>query len=276
MNNPTFSIIVPIYNISEDYFHPCIESLVGQKNADCEIILVDDGSHEACAVLCDETAAKYSQVRVIHQKNQGVSAARNNGILAAQGDWILFVDADDWIDIDSCARIHEQILQSNADLVMFNGLKEFGVRTEILHMDLENKKCYSTENPETREWLYRKAMQPKQEIGTRSSHITYCWDKAYRRTFLIENKLRFPVGIPKSEDKIFILRCFERMNGISYLDDQLYHYRQNDASICHRFSSSADHDRQIMADKLYEIAQRMNREIAELKKQSQYDLIIKD
>ena len=93
---PRLSVIVPVYNV-EAYLPECIESILGQSLRDLELILIDDGSPDGCGEICDSWAARDSRVRVIHQINRGVSAARNAGLAVAQGDYVGFVDPDDWI-----------------------------------------------------------------------------------------------------------------------------------------------------------------------------------
>ena len=88
------SIIVPVYKV-RDYLSRCLESILEQTVSDYELILVDDGCPEGCGAICDTYAQNYPQVRVIHQQNGGLSAARNDGIALAQGDYITFVDSDD-------------------------------------------------------------------------------------------------------------------------------------------------------------------------------------
>ena len=88
------SIIVPIYKV-ESYLPKCIDSILVQTYTDFELILVDDGSPDNCGIICDAYAEKDKRVRVIHQKNAGVSAARNAGIEAAKGEYISFIDGDD-------------------------------------------------------------------------------------------------------------------------------------------------------------------------------------
>lgn len=92
------SVIVPVYKIKEQYLKECIESISKQTYSNLEIILVDDGSPDNCGEICDLYAEKDSRIMVLHQKNQGVSMARNNAIQKATGEWITFIDADDWIE----------------------------------------------------------------------------------------------------------------------------------------------------------------------------------
>ena len=91
------SVIVPVYKIKEQYLKECIESISKQTYSNLEIILVDDGSPDNCGEICDLYAEKDSRIMVLHQKNQGVSMARNNAIQKATGEWITFIDADDWM-----------------------------------------------------------------------------------------------------------------------------------------------------------------------------------
>lgn len=96
-DTPLISVVVPVYGV-EEYLPRCVESILDQSYPRLEVLLVDDGSPDRCGEICDRYAALDSRVRVIHQENRGLSAARNAGIRQAQGEWIGFVDSDDWID----------------------------------------------------------------------------------------------------------------------------------------------------------------------------------
>ena len=106
---PKLSVIVPVYNV-EAYLPACIKSILAQTFSDLELILVDDGSPDNCGTVCDVYATRDCRVRVIHQRNQGVSAARNAGLKAASGEYIGFVDPDDWI----APEMYEILLQAAA------------------------------------------------------------------------------------------------------------------------------------------------------------------
>ena len=95
-NKPTISIIVPVYKV-EPYIRQCVESVLGQTYSNFELILVDDGSPDSCGAICDEYAEKDSRVRVIHQENGGVSAARNAGLDIMKGEYVAFIDSDDFV-----------------------------------------------------------------------------------------------------------------------------------------------------------------------------------
>ena len=96
---PLVSVIVPIYNV-EQYLRRCIDSVLAQTYTNYELILVDDGSPDACGKICDEYAARNPKIKVIHQKNQGLSAARNNAVPKSNGEYITFIDSDDFVSKD--------------------------------------------------------------------------------------------------------------------------------------------------------------------------------
>ena len=91
---PLVSVVLPIYKV-EQWLRRGVDSVLAQTFRDFELILVDDGSPDNCGAICDEYAAADPRVRVIHQKNQGVSRARNVGIEQARGRWLVFLDPDD-------------------------------------------------------------------------------------------------------------------------------------------------------------------------------------
>ena len=121
------SIVVPVYGVAK-YLPKCVDSLLMQDIYDYEIILVDDGSPDECPEICDQYAGQYSNIKVIHQANAGLSAARNTGILAAQGDYILFVDSDDYLQPNTLGTLLDQAECDNLDVLRFRyqNVKETG------------------------------------------------------------------------------------------------------------------------------------------------------
>ncbi len=113
----TISIIVPVYKV-EKYIRRSVESVLAQTWRDWELILVDDGSPDRCGALCDEYAEKDGRIRVIHQKNQGVSAARNAGIDAAEGEYIFCLDPDDYLPPEALETLQRRMEETGADLVV--------------------------------------------------------------------------------------------------------------------------------------------------------------
>jgi len=115
------SIIVPIYNVAP-YLRMCVASLLNQDLArdEYEIILVDDGSTDTCPAICDEYAVAHSNIRVVHRKNGGLSAARNSGIEVAQGEYMMFVDSDDYIEPNVLGSLLKQIDEEQLDILRYN------------------------------------------------------------------------------------------------------------------------------------------------------------
>ena len=112
---PLISVIVPVYKV-EKYLHRCVDSILNQTYRNLEIILVDDGSPDNCGAICDEYAAKDNRIRVIHQENTGVSAARNAGLEACTGEYVAFVDSDDYVDCALFSACYTQIKKWEPDL----------------------------------------------------------------------------------------------------------------------------------------------------------------
>ena len=122
------SIIVPVYKV-EKYIHKAVNSILEQTYKNLEVILVDDGSPDNCPKICDEYAAKDKRVKVIHQKNMGLAAARTSGIIKAKGEYVSFIDSDDWIESNMLEKMTLAAEKNCADIVIcdykiFNGDEE--------------------------------------------------------------------------------------------------------------------------------------------------------
>ena len=114
---PKISVIVPVYK-AEQYLHACVDSILSQTYTDYEIILVEDGSPDNCGRICDEYAAKYDCISVIHQENRGQAAARNHAMQHAKGDWICFVDSDDLIHPQMLELLYEAAVSGDTPISM--------------------------------------------------------------------------------------------------------------------------------------------------------------
>lgn len=103
-NNPLISVIVPIYNV-EQYIHETLGCIINQTYDNWECILIDDGSSDNSSAICDEYAKNDSRIRVIHKSNGGLVSARNAGYENIAGDWHMYLDGDDWIDVNTCEEL---------------------------------------------------------------------------------------------------------------------------------------------------------------------------
>lgn len=210
------SVIVPVYRV-EKYLPACIDSILNQTFTDFELILVDDGSPDRCPEICDETAKRDARVRVIHQANQGLSAARNAGIEAARGAWLSFVDSDDYIAPQFYEKLYQTAQRTDADCVMCS----------VQNVDESGKPIDSA--------LMRVADEVKtgrevlRKIG-RDDVTPYltAWNKLYRRKLF--NTLRYPAG-RQNEDVFVFAELFCQVQRAACVAEPLYFYRKRIDSI---------------------------------------------
>lgn len=215
------SIIVPVYNAGR-YLARCVRSIMGQTCRAVEVILVDDGSTDASAALCDALAAEDGRVRVIHQANAGVSAARNAGIEAAQGKYLQFVDADDELLPGYSAALLQKAKASEADLVI-SGYRN--VRNGIQSSQLPPQINIST----------AKDLAEHFEMFYFSMLLNSPWNKLYRLALVQQG---FPLGVPMGEDFMFNMAFLENAKtvAVTHEDGYLYMHRADSDSASMRFS----------------------------------------
>ena len=210
---PLLSIIVPVYDV-ERYLPKCMDSILAQTFTDFELILVDDGSPDNCPALCDAAAAKDARIRVIHQKNGGLSAARNAGLDAARGAWIGFVDSDDYIAPEMYEAMYHAVQSTGADLALcdYAEVDETGAPCQSMHIRLEKKDFTGRD-------LLKNATD---------STIQPAWNKLYRRAVFAQ--LRYPEG--KLNEDLFLIPeiCLNTQKAV-VVPKALYYYVQRGGSI---------------------------------------------
>ena len=234
----TITVVVPVYNV-EQYLEKCVASLLSQSRRIDEIILVDDGSNDESGIIADKLAQTESSIVVIHQKNGGLSAARNTGINAAKSEYIGFVDSDDYVDKDMFALLIKQIEDSNADISICGVVYE-----------QENGEQYIPYPMGMRfEWNKEEALI--QLNSYKYFNMSFC-DAIFRRSLFEglqygDEQLRFPVG-KTCEDYHLMHKVVARCNKVVYSSEPLYHYVQ-------RFNSISRNDKVSMAQVEASIAQ---------------------
>lgn len=226
------SVIVPVYNV-ESYLEQCLDSIVDQTYSNLEIILVNDGSTDRSGRICDEFAEKDSRINVIHQKNAGVSSARNSGIEVATGDYITFVDSDDWLDTEMYRKMTEAAKSVKfADLIMCDYFTFKPDSNEKINTNLRGG-LYT--KPEITHEIYPYLLARK-DFGRLSIAITCIC--LFKRSLLIENNIRFDEKLKYSEDNLFMTEVILKADSFLYLkDDYFYHYRQYDASRSKKYNN---------------------------------------
>lgn len=211
------SVIVPVYN-AEQYLDKCIGSILGQTYADLELILINDGSRDSSGTICDRWAEKDSRVKVIHQENQGVSAARNAGLDAAAGEYIGFVDADDEIAPETYETVMRHI--GDHDIAMWDAVTVWSDgRREPDTIPMLGTDCTITRNDWTPELL-----------GQMAGAI---WRCLYKSECISD--IRFPQGIKFSEDRLFNLYAMGRCSSLRYIKMPFYYRLMHSESAVHRY-----------------------------------------
>ena len=223
MSTLKFSIIIPVYN-SAPYLRECLNSVLAQTFTDWEAICVDDGSTDGSGVILDEYAAKDKRFRVIHQKNAGVSAARNAALDVTQGEWIWFVDSDDYILTGALRQFVDT--KCKADINFFN--------TTFLFKGGVKRACILDSGGLVEDMMSRGELLKYlvcNETGV--NLLGYTWNKFFRAEVIRANNLRFVVGLSRSEDEVFTLAVACRAKSVQVLPLDFYVYRWSETGLTH-------------------------------------------
>ena len=230
------SVIVPIYNV-EPYLEEAVESLIHQTYTDLEIILVDDGSTDGSGEICDRYQKKDRRIKVIHQENKGLSAARNAGIDNCKGEMIAFLDSDDAFCKDMLQRMSDAMLKSGADIAECN----YALYRGAQHMDPQKiwKKEKFISPKVKRTGLYQKRDALLMKLDGKIA--PNAWNKLYNRK--VWNSLRFREG-QNYEDLDIILPLLGEAESVYILDELLVMHRIGPGSITatHTFENIRDCD----------------------------------
>lgn len=211
------TIIVPIYN-AETYMQRCVDSILDQTYKNLEIILVDDGSLDNSALICDEYVKQDNRVKVIHKKNGGAADARNSALDIAYGDYIGFVDSDDWIEPDMFEVLIEDAVANNADIsccgyykVYNNGSKDNNIRGFSDYRVFKGKEIFK-------------------EFFLFTNFPV--WNKIYKSHIFAD--IRFPVG-KIYEDTRIMYKVLDAADVATWNPLSKYYYFQRDDSVMHAY-----------------------------------------
>lgn len=199
------SVIVPIHNTRESFLRDCLDSIVNQTIQNIQVILVDDGS-ETNGKIADLYADKDTRIEVVHQKNKGVSLARNVGISRIKGKYTYFVDQDDWLAPNALEKMHEAAVKNNADCVAIDGV-----------LVRENGRFIKIEKPPYRQY--------KEDDWTGNANY-----QLFIKSDILMNseRARFPGGSCFAEDTAFSFIVLSYANKKTYLEEALYYYRHHE------------------------------------------------
>lgn len=219
MDEIKFSIIIPIYNI-EGYIQKCVKSILSQTFQDYEIILVNDGSTDNSGMICDEISKQNNKIKVIHQKNGGLSSARNTGIRNSQGKFLMFIDGDDFLNNENCLKkLNESINRSReSDIIQYKMKYYYEQNNKYVSLkDLPNLPDTQSKNEKISTLIKEGCLS-----------VSAC-DKIVKRKVIEENQLFFEEGL-LSEDIKWSLKLYHVINNIFIINEEIYVYRQQRAN----------------------------------------------
>ncbi len=216
---PEISVIIPSYN-GEEYLKDAIESVLGQDFTDFELILVDDGSTDSTGSIMDRAAEEDARLRVIHQPNGGLSAARNSALDAATGRWIYFLDSDDLMARGALRTLHEAAVREGAEIAIAP-YRTFAGEPPKLPLKARPRIRVVSGTEATELALYQHGVD------------NAACGKLYKRR--LWEKLRFRKGILYEDLDIFY-RLWPAAERVAIVEDPLYLYRMQPGSILHRFN----------------------------------------
>ncbi len=247
-----FSIILPIYNV-EAYLEECVSSIENQTFDNYEVILVDDGSKDGSPALCDRLALKYSNIRVLHKPNGGLSDARNAGTQIAQGDYIIYIDSDDFLLSNDFLQKLSQKASNNIDLIFYKYQKYFDQSKTMATCS------FSYENAIKGETYADKI----EALVKADAFYGMAWIKAIKRSLIVEHGISFEVGL-LGEDMEWNYHVIGCANSMELIDEAFIAYRQREGSI------TTTHKEKNLTDFIYILekwSEKIKKEVADVQLQ---------
>lgn len=244
MSNPFLSVIVPVYN-AEAYLARCLDSILSQTFTDFEAILVDDGSNDGSAALCDDYAKRDNRFSCIHKENGGHTSARQAGLKQASGTYVAFVDSDDWIAPAMYQTMCCAAKDTGADMVCCN-YTAVTPKGDLL--------CRSS----FPEGLYEKAQLTEQvypRMLYSGSYFTYgeapnLWNKLFRRELLERHLYSVPLSLKLGEDALVTYICLLESSRVYFCEDAFYYYQSTVSSLTHNMDENRLRENRTLFDAL--------------------------
>ena len=211
--DPKLSVIIPVYN-EEKYIQECLDSILNQSFRDIEVICVDDGSTDNTVSILEEISSNDPRVTVIHQKNEYAGAARNRGLLCAKGEYVHFMDGDDWLEKDVYEEWYSIAKDQDVDVCIgfYRSHDMITGKTENRGFSPSKDYLCVTNMQENARYFFYNAVVP--------------WNKIYRRSFLIENNLKFE-HIQCANDRSFYFKVVSKAKSIAIIRQRFVNYRMN-------------------------------------------------
>lgn len=231
---PKVSVIIPVYNI-ETYLRECLESVCNQTLEDIQILVIDDGSTDGSAAICQEYAARYpDKLTYFYKENGGSASARNMGLEHAVGEYIGFIDSDDWVDPDMYEKMYRTAKEHDADMVFCRTFEEEcpGAYDYIF----PRPGYFSAEDMKKEIFPY---LLPSVTTKGNFRNLRWCnWLRICRKSVIDAHSIRFFDKSRRCEDLGFSVACTIHSKNYFYLDECLYHNRPNAASKSRNYSKN--------------------------------------
>lgn len=257
MNSLLLTIVIPVYNVSQ-YVEKCVRSCYKQNvsNSKFEIIIINDGSTDDSLEICEKLKKEYRELKIISQKNKGLSGARNTGLRNANGKYVWFVDSDDWIEEDCLTVLFEQLKWHDVDL--------FWMGHDVIYKGISNRKYIPNkmDNPITGEELFVKHL----------NNLFYIWKFIFKKEFLINNNLEFYEGI-LYEDLEFTPRALLTAKSCYTIPHSFYNYLMRSGSIINNISTRNIEHRFFILNRLNQF-EATNKRTSQAYKNKLIDIII--
>jgi glycosyltransferase involved in cell wall biosynthesis len=222
------SVIIPVYNVDK-YLSRCLDCVLGQTYSNLEVILVNDGSTDNSAAICEKYAALDSRVIFFSQDNKGVSSTRNAGLKIAKGEYVGFIDPDDKIELDMFENFVKIVVATGPDVIVSN----------YYDYEVGNVNCNEIKNDLIYNVILRREKINqfflKPYFGGFMGIIPSCCTKLYKLSFLRENNLFFNETLKRAEDYWFNFLVFKKASNVYAIDKAFYHYYKNKVSAMRTF-----------------------------------------
>lgn len=210
------SFVIPIYN-SQKYLRECVDSIIAQDCFDetIQIVLADDGSKDASAAICDMYSERFDNIKALHLKNAGVSAARNSGIKAAEGEYIMFSDSDDFLFNGTLKNVLEVLKNESPDMLFYNYKYEQENNCENIVWPFEENTVLD------RKYI----IETIADYMINDTEFNSVWNKVFKKSIIENNNIVFEEGKTHGEDRDFVLNFFAYCNSAWYIPYIGYFYR---------------------------------------------------
>lgn len=258
---PLVSIIIPVYNV-EQYLEECMKSVLQQTYAELDIILVDDGSKDSSSDMCDNYAKKDKRVRVLHKENGGLMSAWMAGVKSSEGDYLVFVDSDDWIELNMVEELVKYATDSSKEIICSNYIIEKTEKKQSVKMKQSLQP--GTYNRDAIEKILFPKMLGMEE---RRIHASRCM-KLISKDLILENMQYANPQVTMGEDLNIMFSAILDADRIVVLEEGFfYHYRLVDASMAHKYNSILYEKVEILYKTLQQIIEK---KISNPKRQSMF------